>query len=155
MHFPTPLRLVTFAASILLRAVLVNHVAAWLQSQGVESTIRAAFMRQCAEAPRATHVAVDRKHWVEQAEQGARGVGFGLRLLHQDFPRLSRGDDGNACEAAEQQKIIVAGNQQIGARGPRTGQHRVIVAVARHRLRQRPYRHQSGNSAVALQHLLA
>ncbi len=46
MHFPTPLRLATFAASILLRAVLVNHVAEWLQTQGVESAIRAVFDRQ-------------------------------------------------------------------------------------------------------------
>lgn len=30
MHFPTPLRLTTFLVSILLRAALVNHVAAWL-----------------------------------------------------------------------------------------------------------------------------
>lgn len=52
MHLPTPLRLATFAASILLRAVLVNHVAAWLQTQGVENTIRAVFMRPSADAPR-------------------------------------------------------------------------------------------------------
>jgi len=43
MTFPTPLRLATFAATILLRAVLVNHVAAWLQTQDVERTVRAVF----------------------------------------------------------------------------------------------------------------
>lgn len=59
MRLPTPLRLATFAASILLRAVLVNHVAAWLQTQGVESAIRAVFMRPFADAPRPMSVAVD------------------------------------------------------------------------------------------------
>lgn len=98
MHFPTPLRLATFTASILLRAVLVNHVAAWLQTQGVENTIRAVFVRPSADAPRATRVAVDRKDWVEQAEQGARGVGCGLRLLRQDSQRSSRCDDGNPAK---------------------------------------------------------
>ena len=72
MHFPTPLRLATFAASIVLRAVLVNHVAAWLQTQGVESAIRAVFVRPSADAPRATRGAVESKDWVEQAQQGAR-----------------------------------------------------------------------------------
>ena len=73
MHFPTPLRLATFAVSILLRAVLVNHVAAWLQTQGVENTIRAVFMRPSADAPRATGGFVDSRHWVEQVAQRARG----------------------------------------------------------------------------------
>ncbi len=43
MHFPTPLGLTTFVVSILLRAVLVNHVAAWLHTPGADSIVRAVF----------------------------------------------------------------------------------------------------------------
>ena len=81
MHLPTPLRLATFAASILLRAVLVNHVAAWLQTQGVENTIRAVFMRPSADAPRAASVAVDSRHWVPAgAWRAGRPAGGGREV---------------------------------------------------------------------------
>lgn len=55
MHFPTPLRLTTFVVSIFLRAVLVNHVAAWLQTPGVDSTLRAVLTQRLTAAAAPLH----------------------------------------------------------------------------------------------------
>ncbi len=88
MHCPTPLRIATFAASILVRAVLVNQVAAWLQTQGIEATVQAVFMQPSAAAPCMTGVArggIDRG---ARGKQCARGTRFNLAEV--ESPNASR-----------------------------------------------------------------